>query len=100
VNEENVYGCHTAKHNATAGCGAPVPAVNSADEQASHRQLVRAVRAVNTAELYGQDQVVTFVPDAAGQALLRVVNRKTKEVIRQIPAEDVLSAARSVGLSG
>jgi uncharacterized FlaG/YvyC family protein len=78
----------------------PVPAAISAGEQANHRQLVKAVRAVNTAELYGQDNVVTFVLDSAGQALLRVVNRKTKEVIRQIPAEDVLSAARSVGLSG
>lgn len=78
----------------------PVAAAISTAEQASHRQLVKAVRAVNTAELYGQDNVVTFVLDSAGQALLRVVNRKTKEVIRQIPAEDVLSAARSVGLSG
>jgi uncharacterized FlaG/YvyC family protein len=78
----------------------PVPAAISAEKQANHRQLVKAVRAVNTAELYGQDNVVTFVLDQAGQALLQVVNRKTKEVIRQIPAEGVLTAARSVGLSG
>ena len=78
----------------------PGPTAISAEEQANHRQLVKAVRAVNTAELYGQDNVVTFVLDQAGQALLQVVNRKTKEVIRQIPAEGVLTAARSVGLSG
>ncbi len=75
------------------------PAIPPA-EQASNRQLIQAVRAVNTAELYGQDNVVTFVLSQSGQALLQVVNRKTKEVIRQIPPQDVLSAARSVGLSG
>ena len=53
---------------------------------------------MNTAELYGQDNVVTFVLNQNGQALLQVVNRKTKEVIRQIPPQDVLSAA--LGLAG
>lgn len=76
----------------------PVSAAISAGEQANNRQLIQAVRAVNATELYGEDNVVTFVLDQAGQALLQVVNRKTKEVIRQIPPEDVLSAARSVGL--
>lgn len=72
----------------------------SAEEQAQNRQLIRAVRAVNGVELYGQDSEVTFVLDQAGHALLQVVNRKTKEVIRQIPPLDLLSAARSVGLGG
>lgn len=78
----------------------PVSNAVSAEEQANNRQLIRAVRAVNTTELYGQDSVVTFVLDQAGHPLLQVVDRKTKEVIRQIPPEDVLSAARSWGLSG
>jgi len=57
-----------------------------------------AIRAVNTAERYGQDNVVTWT--RPGRPYCRVVNRKTKEVIRQIPAEGVLSAVRSVGLTG
>jgi uncharacterized FlaG/YvyC family protein len=77
-----------------------VTAAISTEEQAQNRQLIRAVRAVNGVELYGQDSVVTFVLDQAGHPLLQVVNRKTKEVIRQIPPQDVLSAAKSVGLSG
>lgn len=72
----------------------------SAEEQAQNRQLIRAVRAVNSVELYGQDSEVTFVLDQAGHALIQVVNRKTREVIRQVPPQDVLSAAKSVGLSG
>lgn len=77
-----------------------VPAAISAEEQAQNRELIRAVRAVNAVELYGQDSKVTFVLDQAGHARLQVVNRKTKEVIRQIPPQDVLSAAKSVGFSG
>ena len=69
-------------------------------EQAQNRQLIRAVRAVNSVELYGQESEVTFVLDQTGHPLLQVVNRKTKEVIRQIPPQDVLSAAKSVGLNG
>lgn len=76
----------------------PVSAATSGAKPANHRQLIQAVRAVNTAELYGQDNVVTFVLNQNGQALLQVVNRKTKEVIRQIPPQDVLSAA--LGLAG
>ena len=79
---------------------ATVTAAISAEEQVQNRQLIRAVRAVNAVELYGQDSEVTFVLDPAGHARLQVVNRKTKEVIRQIPPQDLLSAARSVGLSG
>jgi uncharacterized FlaG/YvyC family protein len=77
----------------------PVTAAVSAEEQTHNRQLIRAVRAVNDTELYGQDSAVTFVLDQEGHPLLRVVNRKTREVIRQIPPEDVLTAAKSVGLS-
>lgn len=89
----------TSLNTAQPPVATPVTAAISAEEQAQNRQLIRAVRAVNGAELYGQDSVVTFVLDQAGHALLQVVNRKTKEVIRQIPPQDVLSAAKSVGLS-
>ena len=78
----------------------PVAAGTSAEQQAENRQLIRAVRAVNDVELYGQDSKVTFVLNQEGRPMLQVVNRKTKEVIRQIPPQDVLSAAKLVGLSG
>jgi uncharacterized FlaG/YvyC family protein len=90
----------TLLHAAQPPVAAPALAAISSGEQAQNRQLIRAVRAVNTAELFGQDSEVTFVLDQAGHALLQVVNRKTKEVIRQIPAQDVLSAAKSVGSNG
>jgi uncharacterized FlaG/YvyC family protein len=77
----------------------PVTAAIPAEQQAQNRQLIRAVRAVNDVELYGQDSEVTFVLNQEGRPLLQVVNRKTKEVIRQIPPQDVLSAAKSLGFS-
>ena len=76
-----------------------ITAAISAEQQSQNRQLLRAVRAVNAVEVYGQDSQVTFVLDEAGRALLQVVNRRTKEVIRQVPPQDVLTAAKTVAFS-
>ncbi len=83
---------HTAPQ-AAAPAAAPV----SAEQQAQNRQLIQAVHAVNASELFGQDSELTFTLDReTRRAVIRIVNRKTKEVIRQIPAESVLHAAGSV----
>jgi uncharacterized FlaG/YvyC family protein len=62
---------------------------------ASQRQLIQAVKAVNGAELFGQDSELTFVFDRqTHKALVRVVNKKTREVMMQIPPENVLRMAQ------
>jgi uncharacterized FlaG/YvyC family protein len=62
---------------------------------ASQRQLIQAVKAVNGAELFGQDSELTFVFDRqAHKMLVRVLNKRTREVVMQIPAEDVLRMAQ------
>lgn len=61
------------------------------------RTLIHAVKAVNAAETFGQDNELTFVMDrAARRAVVRIVNRKTREVIQQIPAEYVLRLAEEI----
>jgi uncharacterized FlaG/YvyC family protein len=61
----------------------------------SHRQLIQAVKAVNGAELFGDGSELTFVFDRqTHRALVRVVNKDTREVILQIPAENVLRMAQ------
>lgn len=61
----------------------------------SQRQLIQAVKAVNGAELFGYDSELTFVFDRqTHRALVRVVNRDTRELIMQIPAESVLRMAQ------
>ena len=80
-------------HNApqaAAPAAAPVPA----ERQAENRQLIQAVHAVNAGELFGQDSELTFAFDRRTQRpVMRLVDRKTKEVIRQVPAEQVLRMA-------
>ena len=62
---------------------------------AEQRNLIQAVKNVNPAELFGDNTELTFVYDRdARKTLVRVINRTTKEVVRQIPAERVVEMAR------
>jgi flagellar protein FlaG len=66
----------------------------SAEQVAANREVIKAVQAVNAAEMFGQDNQLTFVLDRGTQkTIIRVVDRKTNEVIRQIPAEYMLRLA-------
>ena len=60
-------------------------------------QLIKAVKAVNAAELFGQNTELMFVLDRiTKRPLLRLVDIRTKEVIRQVPSEYVLRMAQAV----
>lgn len=76
---------------------APAEVAPSPDQAAANRDAIEAVHAVNGAELFGQDSELTFSLDRATQrAIIRIVNRKTNEVIRQIPAEYVMRLAEAL----
>ena len=61
------------------------------------RALIQAVRAVNAAELYGQENELSFAFDRGSQrAVVRIVDRKTREVVQQIPTEQVLRFAEEL----
>jgi uncharacterized FlaG/YvyC family protein len=84
---------HTTSQ-AAAPAAAPMPAA----QQAENRQLIQAVHAVNASEMFGEDSELTFSFDRRTKhAVMRLVNRKTKEVIRQIPGEHVLRMAELAG---
>jgi uncharacterized FlaG/YvyC family protein len=58
------------------------------------QNLIQAVRAVNAAELLGYESELTFAFDRNSRdPLVRLVDRKTGEVVQQIPAEYVLRMA-------
>jgi FlaG protein len=63
------------------------------------KALIQAVRTVNTAGLFGEENEVTFIIDrAANLAVVRIVNKKTGEVVQAIPNEQVLKLAEeSIG---
>jgi len=64
------------------------------DEQ---RTLVHAVKAVNSASLFGEDNQLTYVVDQATKRIVvRIVNRETGKLVEQIPAEYVLRLAEEV----
>jgi flagellar protein FlaG len=61
------------------------------------RTLIQAVKAINAAELFGQDNELTFFLDrGTRRAVVRIINRETHEVIDQIPSEYILRMAEEL----
>ncbi len=76
-----------------SGASAPVPP----EKMAQQRELIQAVKAVNAAGLFGQNNELTYVLDPqTHRAILRIINRNTQEVIDQIPPEYLLRLAASL----
>jgi uncharacterized FlaG/YvyC family protein len=66
-------------------------------EVEQRRELIQAVRAVNQAEIYGQENELSFAFDRGTQrAVVRIVDKKTREVVQQIPTEQVLRMAEEI----
>ncbi len=77
--------------------GAPDQAAPAVDHAAENREVVRAVKALNGTEMFGQNNQLLFQKDArTGRIVVRVVNTTTQEVISQILPEYVLSLAEDI----
>mgnify|MGYP000069548823 CR=1 FL=1 len=80
----------------------PAPAVApqaSPETRSKNRELIQAVKALNATELFGQNSELTFILDReTRRPLVRIVDRDTREVIRQIPPEYVLRMAEDLKL--
>ena len=82
--------------NRSEGIHAPAPAVNL-DKVAEKREVVQAVKAVNGTEMFGPENELLFQRDRETKRfVVRVVNRKTREVISQVPEEYVLRLAQDL----
>ena len=58
------------------------------------KALIQAVRTVNAAQLFGEENELTFRIDRAAQiAVVRIVNKKTGALVQQIPNQQVLKMA-------
>jgi flagellar protein FlaG len=67
------------------------PQAIPAQKLAENREVIQAVKALNAAELFGQNYELTFLMDRETQRpVIRLVDRKTKDVIRQVPPEYLL----------
>jgi len=67
------------------------------EQLAAHREVVKAVTALNKSELLGENNELTFTMDRnLHRPVIQIVDRKTREVIQQIPPEYVLEAAANL----
>src|SRR3954468_22103630 len=75
---------------------APVATI-PVDQAAQNREVVRAVKALNATEMFGQENQLVFRRDPETQRMVvRLVNRTTEEVVSQIPAEYLLRLAEDL----
>jgi uncharacterized FlaG/YvyC family protein len=75
---------------------APAPAL-PVDRSAEVRDAVRAVKALNGAEMFGPENELRFQKDPQTQRMvMRLVNRLTSEVVSQVPEEYVLRMAQDL----
>ena len=73
---------------------APVAPVEQPAEQ---REVIQAVKALNAAEMFGQQNELLFHLDRqAHRMVIQVVNRQTQEVVTQVPPEYVLRLAEDL----
>lgn len=80
----------------TASPAAIIPADGDTKLQTTP-EMAQAVQAVNAAKLFGYDSELTFVMDRESRrTIVQLVERDTRKVIRQIPAEYLLRLMRGL----
>lgn len=87
------------KVDQSVGIAAVLPAAPpvSPEQRAEQQRMVQAVKAINEAELFGEASELTFSYDRPSRKMvLKLVDRETKEVIRQIPPEYLLRLAEEI----
>jgi|SRR5208282_3699644 flagellar protein FlaG len=78
----------------------PTPAAVPPEQAANNRNLIQAVRAVNEAGTLGEQNEITFQMDRnSHQPVIQIIDRTTKQVLEQIPAEYLLRLAETLGQS-
>jgi uncharacterized FlaG/YvyC family protein len=82
------------------GAHAPAPTV-TVDKTAEKREVVQAVKAVNGTEMFGADNELRFQKDPeTNRFVVVVINKKTHEVLSQVPEEYVLRLAEDLKRTG
>jgi uncharacterized FlaG/YvyC family protein len=76
--------------NRAASQHAPAPVV-PVDKATQNREVIQAVKALNGTEMFGPENELRYQQDPETRRLVvRVVNRKTQDVVSQVPAEYIL----------
>jgi uncharacterized FlaG/YvyC family protein len=68
-----------------------------ADTVSENRQVIQAVKALNKSQMFGDENALEFERDPGTKRMvIKVVNRKTNDVVSQIPAEYILRLAEDL----
>jgi uncharacterized FlaG/YvyC family protein len=90
----------TAINSVASGAHVPAAAV-TVDKTAEKREVVQAIKAVNGTEMFGADNVLRFQKDPeTNRFVVRVVSKKTGEVLSQVPEEYLLRLAEDIKRTG
>ncbi|MGJ7487879.1 flagellar protein FlaG [Variovorax sp. LT2P21] len=80
-----------------AGASAPARAVEETEEEATPVQVESAVRAVNAALEIRSIGIQFEIDKDIDKVIVKVIDRNTGEVIRQVPNEEVVRIAKVMG---
>ena len=70
----------------------------SPQEAAERRTLIKATQAINDAQaLGGKNELVFILDNVTHRAIMRVIDKETKEVVMQLPPDYVVHLAQTVG---
>jgi len=85
--------------NRTAPPLAGAAPVAPVEQPAEQREVIQAVKALNAAEMFGQQNELLFHMDRQSRRIvIQVVNRQTQQVVTQVPPEYVLRLAEDLRL--
>jgi flagellar protein FlaG len=77
------------------GTAKPVEFVSTAGEP-SDSEVDNALDVVNRAAVFEQRSLSFMVDEASGRSIIKVIDRNTEQLIRQIPSEELLKVAQDI----
>lgn len=78
---------------AIASSTSAAPVDNSAS---TNRDVVQAVKALNGADMFGENELTFQKDPQTHRMVIKIVNKKTQDVVMQIPAEYILELAQDL----
>ncbi|RJX34158.1 MAG: flagellar protein FlaG [Oxalobacter sp.] len=89
----------TPAQSSVQSSAAPVQTVNAVQQAStppSMEQLKQAVQEMNNAVQYHARGLQFSLDDESDRTIVKVIDSETREVIRQIPSEEVLAISKSL----
>lgn len=70
--------------------------VNNQISQPTKQELTQAIEVLNQAAIIEQRSLSFSIDDLSGRSIIKVIDQKTEQLIRQIPSEELLKVAQDI----